>query len=212
MMLPTITPKTRAIMAMALASSTHCAGYELARSGTMALFTSQRTGFSSASAAPLCTACVSPFSFLLLWAYTKSLECRGPRQSLQYSALLFAMILAFSSLLLRSLEDHLERHDLYRQLARVTIFLLNVCLLGFVQLLYTQHWSFLNSICSQEGSCWFAPIAGLGSLASTVAALSVSPLVDRIGLTGLLLASSAFLWLSSVCADDAYRIAELVRL
>jgi hypothetical protein len=54
-------------------------------------------------------------------------------------------------------------------------------------LLYTQHWSFLGSICPQV---WFAPTAGLGSVASTLAALAVSPLVDRVGLTGLMFASS----------------------
>ena len=202
--------KTRSIFAMAVASSLHYAGYELARSGTMALFTSQRTGFSSASAAPFCTACVSPFSFALLWLYTRSLEKRGPRKSLRYSTLIFAAILAVGGFTLSYIENQIDRHVIFQHSARATIFLLNICLLGFVQLLYTQHWSFLNSVCSKEGSKWFGPIAGLGSLASTAAAMSVSPMVDRVGLTGLLWSSSIFLLLSSIFADDAYRIAQLV--
>ena len=202
--------KTRSILAMAVASSIHCSGYELARSGTMAIFTSQRMGFSSASAAPFCTAVVSPFSYLLLMLYTRSLERRGPRKSLMYSTLVFAVLMAAGGILLSCLESVIDRHIIFRHLARATIFLLNICLLGFVQLLYSQHWSFLNSICNKEGSVWFGPIAGLGSLASTAAAMSVSPLVDRVGLTGLLWSSSVFLLLSAFFADDAYRIAQLV--
>ena len=73
-----------------------------------------------------------------------------------------------------------------------------------VQLLCTQHWSFLSSISSEV---WFAPIAGLGSLASTIAAMAVSPLIGHIGLTGLLWTSSIILLLTAWIADDAYRIA-----
>lgn len=54
---------------------------------------------------------------------------------------------------------------------------------------------------------WFAPIAGLGSMASTMAALGVQPVVKRYGLTGSLWASSLFLLASCYAADKAYRIA-----
>ncbi|KAL3910254.1 MAG: hypothetical protein SGILL_007764 [Bacillariaceae sp.] len=54
---------------------------------------------------------------------------------------------------------------------------------------------------------WFAPIAGLGSMASTMAALGVQPVVKRYGLTGSLWASSLFLLASCGAADKAYRIA-----
>jgi hypothetical protein len=203
------TPKDRAVVGMAIASSLHFAGYELARSGSMALFTSQRTGFSSNSAVPFCTACVSPFSVLLLWLYTRSLDRWGPRQSLKYSTFIFALIMASGAILIRSLEPHLNQ-NCYRQLARISIFFLNVSQNCFCSAIYTQHWSFLGSICDQEGAVYFAPIAGLGSVASTLAAMAVTPLVKRIGLTGLLLASSIFLLASAFFADDAYRIAQLV--
>lgn len=208
--LAVINPKARAVMDMAMASSLHFAGFELARMGTMALFTSQRTGFSSPAAAPFCTACGSPVALIVLWAYTSSLERRGPRASLLYSSLAFGLILATSAILIYALEPYVDQYEVYRHLARMTIFGLNVCENVLVQLLYTQHWSFLGSICPSP-QVWFAPIAGLGSVASTLAALAVSPLVDRVGLTGLLFASSWFLVASALFGDHAYRIAQLVR-
>jgi hypothetical protein len=203
-----MSPKTRAVIDMAMASSMHFAGFELARMGTMALFTSGRTGFSSPAAAPFCTACVSPVSLMVLWAYTRSLERRGPRKSLLYSTLAFGLLLATCSIFIHVLEPFVEQHPMYRHLARMIIFGLHVCLNALVSLVYTQHWSFLGSICPQV---WFAPIAGLGSVASTLAALAVSPLVDRVGLTGLLFVSSWFLVTSAMFGDHAYRIAQLVR-
>lgn len=187
---------------MALASSLHFAGYEFARSGTIALFTSEKMGFASPSAAPFSTVCVTPFSFLLLWMYTKNLDQLGPRASLKYSSLLFAFLMAFGAFLLQLLETKLS--------IQVTIFILNVAESGFVQLLCTQHWSFIGSICNQEGAIWFAPIAGIGSVASALAALGISPLVDRIGLIGLLWTSVFFIVASCAAADDAYRISQVV--
>lgn len=109
----------------------------------------------------------------------------------------------------------------WKQLAQATTFILHVTSNAFVQLLYTQHWSFLVSVIVADdrgatnvsnkdyigGAMWFAPIAGLASVASTLSGLCVPPLVDRFGLTGLLLASSLVLLLSCACADQAYRIA-----
>jgi hypothetical protein len=208
--------RTQVILEMAMASALHFAGFELARNGTIALFTSDRTGFSSPSAAPLSTVCVTPFSFFLLWIYTKSFHQRGPRQSLRYSALLFALLVAVGAFVIQSLEKHLGYHDQNNNpywakfAVQATVFLLNVIENGFVQLLSTQHWSFLGSICDQDCAVWFAPIAGLGSIASTLAAMAVSPLVDRVGFTGLLWIASGFLVASCVAADEAYRIAQLV--
>lgn len=54
--------------------------------------------------------------------------------------------------------------------SRALVFLLFVYQNSSVQLLYTQHWSFLGSVLTeQEGAVWFAPIAGLGSVSSTLA-------------------------------------------
>jgi len=63
--------KFTSILCMALASALHFAGYELARSATLAMMTSHRSGFQTASAVSFATGCVSPFSILLLWVGIK---------------------------------------------------------------------------------------------------------------------------------------------
>ncbi|KAG7363049.1 TLC ATP/ADP transporter [Nitzschia inconspicua] len=210
--------RIQSILFMASASALHFAGFEFARSGTIALFTSSKTGFASASASPLSTICMTPFSILVLWLYTKSLERWEPWKCLNISSVLFAFLLASSAGILRTLEmlmDHSTDCDegrgvqVLRRLAQTTIFSLNVAQSSFVQLLYTQHWSFIGSVSKEwEGATvWFAPIAGLGSIASTLAALGVQPVIQRWGLTGSLGISSIFLLASGCAADVAYRIA-----
>lgn len=214
--------RVRAILFMAAASAVHFAGFELARSGTMALFTSSTSGFQSPSAGPLSTICMTPFSLLLLWVYTKSLDKWGPRRSLCLSTVTFATLMASGAWTMDRLMPHLleERFDddlngsperealFWKRMAQATIFALNVAESAFVQLLYTQHWSFIGSISKDwaGATVWFAPIAGLGSIASTVAGLCVEPLVAAYGLTGLLWAASVFLLVSSLASDTAYRI------
>ena len=203
--------QVRAILFMAAASAIHFAGYELARSGTMALFTSSTIGFQSPTASPLSTICTMPFSLLLLWIYTKSLDRWGPRRSLFLSTVAFAVMMASGAWIIDILEANLltAHNDDMKRMAQGTIFALNVAQSAFVQLLYTQHWSFLGSIAKDwaGATVWFAPIAGLGSIASTMAALCVQPLVADYGLTGLLWASSVFFFVSSMASDTAYRIA-----
>jgi ATP/ADP translocase len=106
-------------------------------------------------------------------------------------------------------DDDLHRLWFWRRLAQATIFSLNVAQSSFVQLLYTQHWSFIGSVSKewQGATVWFAPIAGLGSIASTLAALAVQPVVREFGLMGSLGASSLFLLASSCAAGVAYHIA-----
>jgi hypothetical protein len=92
------------------------------------------------------------------------------------------------------------------------LFILFVYQSANVQFLYTQHWSFLGSILtSEEGKLWFAPIAGVGSIASTLAAASVPQLVERIGLLGLLGFAGFVIGSSCYFGDAAYRVAEEVR-
>lgn len=82
-----------------------------------------------------------------------------------------------------------------------------------VQFLYTQHWSFLGSILTpEEGKVWFAPIAGIGSITSTLAASHVSIMVEKIGLIGLLCAAGLIIGSSAIFADAAYKVAKEVRI
>lgn len=81
-----------------------------------------------------------------------------------------------------------------------------------VQFLYTQHWSFLGSILTpEEGKVWFAPIAGIGSITSTLAAANVGYLVEHIGLLGLLGCAALVIGSSALFASMAYSVARKVR-
>jgi ATP/ADP translocase len=88
------------------------------------------------------------------------------------------------------------------------LFLLFVFQNAYVQLLYNQHWAFISSVLTaEEGTKAFAPIAGLGSIGSTLAAGMVSTLVERSGLIGLLYMAGVSFVVSASFADIAFGIA-----
>jgi hypothetical protein len=60
-------PKGEALLGMAAASALHFGSYEFSRSAIIAMFTSEKTGFSSDGAMPFAIVCIGPFSLLLLW-------------------------------------------------------------------------------------------------------------------------------------------------
>lgn len=136
----------------------------------------------------------------------------GPRRSLSFSTAAFAIVLVAAGTVLQILDSQIDvSPQICQKLSRVILFPLMVFINAFVQFLFTQHWSFLSSVMSEEeGSIWFAPIGGAGSIISTLTAGSVSPLVNRVGLPGLLLVSSVCLTACAFCSDAAYRIAEKV--
>lgn len=102
-------------------------------------------------------------------------------------------------------EFHVDAHIICSQ---TLLFLLFVFQNAYVQLLYNQHWAFISSILTpDEGSTFFAPIAGLGSIGSTVAAGLVSTLIQKIGLIGLLHAAGASYIFSAALSDAAFRCA-----
>lgn len=203
-----LSPKARSVLSMALASATHFAGYEYARTGTLTLVTSERTGFSSSSVVPLATGCVSPFSLLLLWLYARKLDFSGPCTALRHCTIFYAAILFFGGIFLQSVDGLLEPYNLYHGASRYFLFALFVLENCFVQLLFTQHWAFMSSVqTKQEAAVWFAPIAGIGSIASTAAAFTVAPITDRFGLAALLIAAGASMGLSSYFSMNSYRIA-----
>jgi ATP/ADP translocase len=98
-------------------------------------------------------------------------------------------------------------------LSRACIFFLFISENAFVQLLFTQHWAFLGSIGQgkKEGSVWFAPVAGIGSLSSTLAASAVGRMVEVFSLSGVLILSSFIMLMSGASAEYAYIMAEKVR-
>ena len=139
----------------------------------------------------------------------------GPRYALVRSTLAGASFLTFIGLSLQLLKQQegddrimlLEGIDL-TIFSRTLLFALFVFQSANVQFLYTQHWSFLGSILTpEEGKVWFAPIAGIGSITSTIAASQVSHLVEKIGLIGLLCTAALVIGSSAIFADAAYKVA-----
>lgn len=230
-------PRARSVLCMALAIAVHFAGYELARNVTLAMFTSETLGFGNSSSVllPFAMGCVSPFSLVVLWCYTRLLERNGPRHALRSTTLLCSAVLLGTWILLKCAQSNelIAENDAgprmeestpsdsipstvegpnqstYQIPSKYLLFLLFVYQSSAVQLLYTQHWGFITSVLTaSEGAVWFAPIAGLGSVTSTIAAFFVTPLVGRWGLTGLLGLAGLILVGSAFFADMAYRIAE----
>lgn len=202
-------PKGQSLAGMTIASAIHVAGYELARNSVIALFTSERTGFSSSVAMPAATGFISPLSIGLLWMYTQILDRKGPRVALLRSKLICFAIFSTGGLLLGFLEPKVDDSVLVQQISKWLLFTLFIIQNAFVQLLFTQHWSFLGSLgASSDKAAWFAPVAGVGSCASTIAAFSVKYLSEALTLPGLLFFSSLMILLSAVFADFAYGISE----
>jgi ATP/ADP translocase len=227
----------QAVLSMACSLAVHLGGYELSRAAVMALFTSDGLGFGKShhtkggsstegglSALPMAVGCVSPFSIALLWFYGKSLNSGGPRYALRMHTMVCAAAQIICGSVLGSLQQLVEMQKdentemIVRglifgvkdasSLSQPILFLLFVFQNAYVQLLYNQHWAFISSVLTpEEGTKAFAPIAGLGSIGSTLAAGMVSILVERSGLIGLLYMAGASFVMSALFADLAFVIA-----
>lgn len=177
------------------------------------------------SALPMAVGCVSPFSIGMLWFYGKTLHSGGPCYALRIHTWICAAMQIISGWILILLDNYLNMTSSTTTDEAATtsspgfyvnahlcsqslLFLLFVFQNAYVQLLYNQHWAFLSSILTpDEGSTFFAPIAGLGSIGSTVAAGLVSVLIRKIGLIGLLYAAGASYIVSATLADWAFGLA-----
>lgn len=207
-----ITPKGRAILSMAICMSLHYLGYSLARPATMTLFTSSKLGFGgSVSAYPFAMTFISPVSFVLLMLYGRFLDRHGPHGALRRSTLFCASILGGSAAGIAQLASRISQ-DGTGSAAMATRLLVGALFIfreSYVQLITSQHWSFMSSVLTPaQSSTWFAPISGLTSVTSAFAAMFVGTLTKRVGLTGVMgvaaIALAASLWF----ADKAYSIAE----
>lgn len=216
-----LSPQAYATICMSAATSLHFFGYELARSGNLSLFTSSNTGFSSSGAFPLAMACVSPTSVLLILGYTSQLEKYGPRLALRNTTTLcFAMIVLSGLLVSIMQKSGIDNNNqaftwivpILKEpisLCKIIVWISFIFQNSYAHLLYTQHWSFLGSILNErQAGTYFATIAGVASLSSTLAGTILSKFVDKIGLAGLLIGASISLLASLLCADKAYSIAE----
>ncbi|KAK1746754.1 putative ADP/ATP carrier protein [Skeletonema marinoi] len=94
-------------------------------------------------------------------------------------------------------------------LTRYTVGALFIFRESYVQLITSQHWSFISSVLTpNQSSTWFAPISGLTSITSALAAMGVGKLSAVWGLQGVLGVAAVVLGGSVVFGEAAYGIAE----
>ncbi|KAL3787970.1 hypothetical protein HJC23_002895 [Cyclotella cryptica] len=207
---PSLNPKNHAALSMAVAMALHFFGYEFARGGNMALFTSSSLGFGADSASyyTLAMTCVSPTSMLLLLGYGRLLDVSGPKKALVTSTGFCAGVLALFALAISMVgNNHVALWNNWT-LSRVIVWTSFVFQNSYAHLLYAQMWSFLGSIfVPSEAGKYYSYVAGLSSIASMVAGVSVSRIVT-FGLPGLLGAASLSLCGSLIMSTRAYTLAE----
>lgn len=217
-------PELRATTFMSFCMASHFFGYEFARAGYMGLFTSDRTGFTSPGAFPAAITCASPFSAFLIFWYGRQLDRNGPRLALRNTTVTSSFIIFISSLFISAL-NYIDTTPMIMSIPKIfgrgggkllgmnpiqiivwTSFIFQN---SYVSLLCTQHWSFMGSVLTaSQGATYFASIAGLSSISSTIAGAASSRVVDTIGLTGLLTVASVSLLVSMLFGDVAYAISD----
>jgi hypothetical protein len=219
-----ITSRALATLSMATCMSLHYLAYSLARPATMTLFTSSRLGFgNNVSAYPFAMTFISPVSFILLLFYGTLLDQLGPLLALKHTTLGCASVLGLSSLLISKLDKQIidngggpdntstTASSLISITTRYIVGALFVFRESYVQLITSQHWSFISSVLTpDQSSTWFAPISGLTSLTSALAAMGVGKLSGMFGLPGVLSVAALVLGGSVVFGEAAYNIADKV--
>mmetsp|Transcript_14111 Transcript_14111/g.40241 ORF Transcript_14111/g.40241 Transcript_14111/m.40241 type:complete len:588 (-) Transcript_14111:50-1813(-) len=197
-----IGPRAKSCVFMASSMALHFGGYEFARSGALALYTSSTTGFTSPAAYPFAVGMATPASLLLLYWYGLVLKSGGPRKALFSTSLLSIAVLSTTCAALALLPTGTI-------LSKALVALLFIFQNSYAHLLYTQQWSFLGSVMTPtEGTKWFSFIAGLSSIVCTATASMVKPLTAKIGLLGLIGGTCVTLIASLMIADQSYELAE----
>ncbi len=208
------TPESKSCIAMAVAMALHFFGYEFARGSNVALFTSETHGFGSNSGSyyPLAMTFVSPVSVALLLSYGRRLDAWGPRRALRDTTLLCISVLASSGIAVAAMHINgvggggwASTKFLSWTLGQLIVWVSFVFQNSYAQLLYAQQWSFIGSICTpNQAGRYYSYIAGLSSISSMIAGASVSRVVSRMGLPGLLGIAAASLSCTCLLADWAY--------
>lgn len=212
------TPQALATLSMATCMSFHYLAYSLARPATMTLFTSSRLGFgNSVSAYPFAMTFISPMSFILLIFYGRVLNAQGPYLALKTTTIGCASILGLCSIILTKLDPMIvetTNNNPTSMISNLTKYIVGALFIfreSYVQLITSQHWSFISSVLTpSQSSTWFAPISGLTSVTSALAAMAVGRLSSMWGLQGVLGVAALVLGGSVVFGELAYSIAEKV--
>jgi hypothetical protein len=212
-----IPPEGRAVLCMASAMAIHYLAYSLARPSTIALFTSKQVGFKNPAAYPLAMAFISPMSLCLLLLYGKMLDQHGPRGALKQTTMLCGGTLIVAAAAIKVLRDKMNGGPTISMfgsnfpLIKILVGVLFIFRESYVQLLTSQHWSFMASVLNpSQSATWFAPISGLTSILSAVAGLLTSKLINAVGLAGVLCLAGFFLFLSLFFSERAYAISQKV--
>jgi ATP/ADP translocase len=151
---------------------------------------------------------VSPVSLLLLVGYGRVLQSYGPRGALKTSTLCCAAVILAASLGIE-VSERTGASILGIPAMKFITGPLFVFRESYVQLLTSQYWSFMASVLTPNQSArWFAPIAGLTSIASVVGGVAVSHLTAKINLSGTLACTGVALCASLFATEAAYSIAE----
>jgi ATP/ADP translocase len=199
---------------MASAMAIHFFGYEFARGSNMALFTSETLGFGTASGSyyPLAMTSVSPVSMALLLIYGRQLDTKGPRRALRDTTILCISMLTLSGLAVAAMQYNKRWASikcLSWTLSQLVVWISFIFQNSYAQLMYAQQWSFLGSIFTPtEAGKYYSYIAGMSSISSMIAGGSVSMVVNRIGLPGLLGIAATSLSCTCLLADWAYSLSE----
>jgi hypothetical protein len=214
-------PESKSCIAMAIAMAMHFFGYEFARGSNVALFTSGTHGFGSNSGSyyPLAMTLVSPMSIALLLSYGRQLDDVGPRRALRNTTLLCISVLASSGMAVAAMRINdadggglvgwASAKCLSWTFGQLIVWASFVFQNSYAQLLYAQQWSFIGSICTpKQAGTYYSYIAGLSSISSMIAGASVSKVVGRTGLSGLLGVAAASLSCTCLLADWAYSLSD----
>lgn len=209
-----ISPQALATLSMATCMALHYLAYSLARPATMTLFTSTRLGFgNSRSAYPFAMTFISPMSLALLLFYGSVLNRQGPYLALKSTTIGCAAILGLCGALIAKLDPLVESNANVATLTRYIVGALFIFRESYVQLITSQHWSFISSVLTpNQSSTWFAPISGLTSVTSALAAMGVGKLSSMWGLQGVIGVAAVVLAGSVIFGEMAYSIAEKVSL
>ena len=180
----------------------------------MALFTSATMGFGEVSGRyyPLAMTMVSPVSMMLLLAYGRQLDAKGPRRALRNTTFVCISILALCGIAVATLQ-HNETWANFKLLSwsisQLVVWASFVFQNSYAHLLYAQQWSFLGSIFTPaQAGKYYSYVAGLSSISSMIAGSSVSWLVGMIGLPGLLGSAAVSLTCTLLLSDWAYSLSE----
>ena len=190
-------PHTAPAALMTSAMSLHFFGYECARAASLSMLRTGGNVFGD-DAVALMQGMAAPVASVMLLLYGFLLGRIGPRRTLGT----FAGVTAAALAGLAGASAALDKGPM-QSVCIAALFLVRE---GYVHLLATQYWAFLNSVMPKEAAAkWFPRIAGVTCAVSALAGVCISPLSNALGgVHGLVMCTAALLVVATFCSDRAY--------